>query len=224
MSTSCSLDAPDIDRVLGRLHQESDRQKAAIRAIRADRGGEDRPRVELSAEEQARQFKDLLLPLSRETGRFAYLVARSLGARRIVEFGTSFGVSTLYLAAAVRDNGGGLVLGSELEPSKVLRARENLEEAGLGKYAEIREGDARQTLADVGGPVDLVLLDGWKELYLPLFELLAPQLRDGGVVLADNMTGHSEAVAPYAARVRSRGFQSVTLPLGDGTEYSVKLA
>jgi predicted O-methyltransferase YrrM len=224
MPTCCSLDAPEIDGVLSRLHEESERQKAAIRAIPRDPRGDHKLRSNLSAEEQARQFKDLLLPLSAETGRFAYLVARSLGARRIVEFGTSFGVSTLYFAAAVKDNGGGLVIGSELEPGKVQRAREHLDEAGLGKYAEIREGDARETLANVGGPVDLVLLDGWKELYLPLFDLLAPQLRKGGVVLADNMTGHTEALAPYAARVRARGFQSVTLPLGDGTEYSVKLA
>jgi predicted O-methyltransferase YrrM len=223
MTTSSSLDAPEFDRILTRLHQQAERQMAAIRSIPRDRGGDHRPRTELSAEEQARQFKDLLLPLSAETGRFAYLVARSLGARRIVEFGTSFGVSTLYLAAAVKDNGGGLVIGSELEPGKVQRAREHLDEAGLGKYAEVREGDARQTLSDVGGPVDLVLLDGWKELYLPVFELLAPQLRQGGVVLADNMN-HTETLAPYAARVRVRDFQSVTLPLGDGTEYSVKLA
>jgi predicted O-methyltransferase YrrM len=223
MSMSCSLDAPEIDRVLSGLHREAERQQAAIRTVLPNRGGDQIRRNKLSAAEQARQFKDLLLPVSPETGRFAYLVARSLGARRIVEFGTSFGVSTLYLAAAVKDNGGGLVIGSELEPSKVQRARAHLDGAGLGKYAEVREGDARQTLADVGGPVDLVLLDGWKDLYLPLFDLLAPQLRMGGVVLADNITGHLEALAPYAARVRTHGFQSVTLPLGDGTEYSVKL-
>jgi predicted O-methyltransferase YrrM len=222
MPVSCSLEAPEIERVLSHLHREAKRQTAALRSI--PRGGDLPPRGKPSVEEQARQFKYLLLPLSPDAGRFAYLVARSLGARRIVEFGTSLGVSTLYLAAAVKDNGGGLVIGSEVEPSKVLRARAHLDEAGLGKYAEVREGDARQTLADVGGPVDLVLLDGWKELYLAMFDLLAPQLRKGGVVLADNMTGHTEALAPYAARVRARGFQSVTLPLGDGTEYSVKLA
>ena len=111
-------------------------------------------------------------------GRFLYLVARSLGAKRIVEFGTSFGISTLYAAAAARDEGG-QVIGSELEPSKQRAATAHLAEAGLASFAEVRLGDARETLRDVPGPIDLVLLDGWKELYLPMLQMLAPKLRPG---------------------------------------------
>jgi predicted O-methyltransferase YrrM len=72
-------------------------------------------------------------------------------ATRVVEFTTSVGMSTLYFAAAMRDNGGGCVIGSELVPAKVATAKRNLSEAGLAAYAEIREGDARQMLRDLGG-------------------------------------------------------------------------
>lgn len=176
------------------------------------------------AAEQSARLKDVYIPISPAQGCFLYLVARSLGARRIVEFGTSFGISTLYAAAAARDNGG-MVIGSELEPGKHRAARANLDEAGVGAYAEIRLGDALETLADVPPPIDLVLLDGWKELYLPMLQLLEPKLRTGAVVLADNIHSFRRALAPYVSYVQSgqRGFASITLPLADGFEYSVKL-
>ena len=152
-------------------------------------------------------------------------MARSLRAKRIVEFGTSFGISTLYAAAAARDEGG-QVIGSELEPGKQRAATAHLAEAGLASVAEVRLGDARETLRDVPGPIDLVLLDGWKELYLPMLQLLAPKLRPGAVVLADNIKTFRRALAPYVDYVQSgrNGFASVTLPLADGFEYSVRLA
>lgn len=221
----CSLHAPEVRRVLDRLHTQAARQKLAFLKIAWAWGLDALLRRKPSLEVETRRFKDLLIPLSPDTGTFAYLVARSIGARRIVEFGTSFGVSTLYFAAAVRDNGGGLVIGSEIEEEKVATARANLEEAGLGGYAEIRAGDARQTLRDPGGAVDLVLLDGLKVLYLPMIETLTPHLRQGAVVLADNIRTFRRTLAPYVAHMRDlrNGFYSVTLPLGAGTEYSVRL-
>ena len=170
------------------------------------------------------RMKDLYIPLSPAQGRFLYLVARSLSARRIVEFGTSFGVSTIYAAAAARDNGNGRVIGSELEPGKHKQALANLEAAGLAGHAEVRLGDALQTLRDLVPPIDLVLLDGWKELYLPMLELLAPKLRPGAVVLADNVRTFKRSLAPYLAYVQSgrSGFQSVTVPFPSGCEFSVR--
>ncbi|MEX2206869.1 MAG: class I SAM-dependent methyltransferase [Myxococcota bacterium] len=170
------------------------------------------------------RMKDVYIPLSPAQGRFLYLVARSLSARRIVEFGTSFGISTIYAAAAARDNGNGRVIGSELEPGKHKQALANLDAAGLAGHAEVRLGDALQTLRDVAPPVDLVLLDGWKELYLPMLELLAPKLRPGAVVLADNVRTFKRSLAPYLAYVQSgkSGFQSVTLPFPSGFEFSVR--
>lgn len=175
--------------------------------------------------EQARLLKDVYIPISRAQGRFLYLVARSIGAQRLVEFGTSFGVSTIYAAAAARDNGGH-VIGTELEPGKQQAALANLAEAGLAELVDIRLGDALQTLQDIPAPIDLVLLDGWKELYLPVLRMLEPKLRTGSVVLADNIKTFRRALAGYVDYVQCgrNGFASVTLPLKDGFEYSVRLS
>ena len=111
-------------------------------------------------------MKDLWLAISPETGTLLYMLARSSGARIIIEFGTSFGISTLYLAAALRDNGGGRLITTEFEPSKVMRAKANLTEGGLIDLVEVREGDALQTLsADLPETIDLLLLDGAKAIY-----------------------------------------------------------
>jgi len=133
-------------------------------------------------------------------------------------------VSTIYAAAAARDTGG-RVIGSELEPTKRARALAHLAEAGLADVAEVRLGDATETLRDVAEPIDLLLLDGWKDLYLPMLRMLQPKLRPGGVVLADNIKTFRRSLAPYVDYVQSgrNGFSSVTLPLKDGFEYSVKL-
>jgi predicted O-methyltransferase YrrM len=116
------------------------------------------------------------------------MLARSVQVRSIVEFGTSFGISTLHLAAALRDNGGGRLIGSEFEPTKIARARENLGTAGLSDLVEIREGDALQTLArDLPDSIDLVFLDGAKSLYSPILSLLEGRLRSGALIVADNV-------------------------------------
>jgi predicted O-methyltransferase YrrM len=167
-------------------------------------------------------MKNCAISVSRDQGRFLYLTARALGAKRIVEFGTSFGISSIYLAAAVRDNGGEIMIGTELEPSKHARAVANIEEAGLGALVEVRLGDALETLSEVPEPLDLVFMDGWKDLYLPVLELLRPRLRPGSVVLSDNIFTFKKALRPYVEYLQSgeNGFESMTLPIADGTEYS----
>ena len=222
-ATPSSLEDPRVRAVLDRLHEAASgdvfrmlgRLPTFVSAL-FDR------RVDPA--EMSRRFKNVYIPLSRGQGKLLYLVARSLDARRIVEFGTSFGVSTIYAASAARDNGNGRVIGSELEPGKRAKAVENLAEAGLGGVAEVRLGDALQTLRDVPPPVDLVLLDGWKDLYLPMLEMLAPKLRPGAVVLADNVRTFKRALAPFLDYVQSgkNGFESVTLPFPSGFEYSVR--
>lgn len=168
-------------------------------------------------------MKEFYIPVSPEQGRFLYLTARAIGARTIVEFGTSFGISTAYLAAAVADNGGGVVIGSEIEPDKHRRALENLSAAGLSEFVDVRLGDALATLSEIPEPVDMVLLDGWKDLYLPLIRMLRPRLRPGAVVLGDNIFTFRKSLQPYVDYVQSgeNGFSSTTLHLSDGFEYSV---
>lgn len=217
---------PRVQSVLQRLHGAASGQKLEIVRrfipvlLRGALLGQ-RP----SSEEMSERARDLYLPLSPEQGAFCYLLARALGARRIVEFGTSFGISTIYFAAAVRDNGGGLVIGTELVPAKVQQARANLRDAGLDEFAEIREGDALETLKDLEGPIDMALLDGWKDLYLPIIRMIGPKVRSGGVVIGDNIFTFKRDLAPYVAHMQdpTNGFRSSTLHLADGTELSVRL-
>ena len=220
----CSLDVAPLAPLLARLHNEAkgDRKKFILAA----------PKLLLARSRGAPAFqnalqnllKDAFIPVSAQQGRFLYLTARAVAARRIVEFGTSFGISTLYLAAAVRDNGGGLVVGSELQPTKHARALDHVSEAGLERFVDIRLGDALKTLAAIDPGIDMVLLDGWKELYIPIIELLTPKLRSGAVVLADNIFTFKRTLKPFVDRMRSgHGFISMTTPLGDGLEFSVKV-
>jgi predicted O-methyltransferase YrrM len=158
-------------------------------------------------------LKGAYIPVSRQDGRLLFALARGTGARRVVEFGASFGISTVYLAAAVRANGGGRVISTEIEPSKCRAAQASIRQAGLDDVATVLEGDARQTLEDVELPVDLVFLDGWKDLYLSVLELLTPKLRKGAVVVADNV--NLADTRPYLAHVRNNAeFVSALLPGG----------
>ena len=149
------------------------------------------------------------------------MLVRSTGARSIVEFGTSFGISTLHFAAGLRDNGGGRVITTEFEPSKAARARENFVAGGLADLIELREGDALETLAhELPDEIDVVLLDGAKGLYLPVLELLEDHLRPGTMIVADN----ADRTPQYLDVVRSadRGYMSV--PFADDVELSMRTA
>jgi predicted O-methyltransferase YrrM len=223
--SDCGLRDPRVRAVLDRLHRQAGRQTLSLARLAPSFVAEMLARRQPSLSDEVSRLKDLYVPVSPKQGQFLYSVARSIRAQRIVEFGTSFGVSTTYLAAAVRDNGGGIVIGSELEPNKILAARRNISEAGLDEFVEIREGDAQQTLQDTGGSVDMVLLDGFKQMYLPMLQMLTPHLRSGAVVVADNIFTFRYALAPYVAYVQdpANGFLSMTLFLGDGTEYSLRL-
>ncbi|WP_315799141.1 MULTISPECIES: O-methyltransferase [unclassified Bradyrhizobium] len=166
------------------------------------------------------QLKDFPLPVSRDTGMLLYMLVRGVSARSIVEFGTSFGISTLFLAAALRDNGGGRLITTEFEPSKVARARANLAEGGLADLVEIRQGDALQTLSDdLPDAIDLVLLDGAKPLYGDILALLESRLSAGAFIVADN-ADHSP---DYLAYVRSPANGYLSVPFGDEVELSMRI-
>ncbi|KAF1017440.1 MAG: hypothetical protein GAK31_00705 [Stenotrophomonas maltophilia] len=169
-----------------------------------------------------RGYADNFLNVTPEYGRFLYQCARACGARRIVEFGTSMGVSTVRLAAALRDNGGGQLIGTELEPGKAARALRHLAEAGLDDLVEIRVGDARQTLAGLQGGIDLVLLDGAFSLYLPVLKLLEPLLHTGTLILAENAFDHGNAYLAYV-RDPANGYLSQPLAInpGRGNEFTL---
>jgi len=158
-------------------------------------------------------LKGMYIPVSRRDGLLLHALARGTGARGIVEFGASFGISTLYLAAAVRANGGGQVITTEIEASKCRAAEANIREAGLEGVATVLEGDALQTLKGVDGPIDLVFLDGWKDLYVPVLQMLVPKLKPGAVVVADNV--NLPDTRPYLDHIRrDPRFVSALLPGG----------
>lgn len=164
-------------------------------------------------------LKDAPLPVSRETGRLLYMLARTARAASIVEFGTSFGISTLHLAAALRDNGGGRLITTEFEPSKVARAQKHLEEAELHDLVEIRVGDALQTLSrDLPASIDLLLLDGAKSLYPDILALVEARLRPGAAILADNANDSPV----YLARVRG-GDGYLSIPFARDVELSIRI-
>lgn len=147
-------------------------------------------------------------------------IARHSGARTIVEFGTSFGLSTLHLAAALRDNGGGRLITTEFESSKIARARDNLTAAGLMDLVELREGDALETLSvDLPETVDLLLLDGAKGLYADVLSLVESRLRPGAFIVADN----ADFSPDYLKRVRSPAMGYLSTPFGNDVELSLRL-
>ena len=165
-------------------------------------------------------LKDLWLPVSQDTGTLLYMLARSNKARAIVEFGTSFGLSTLFLAAALRDNGGGVLIGSEFEASKIALAREHFIEGGVSDLIHIREGDALVTLAsDLPEVVDLLLLDGAKTLYGDVLNLVENNLRPGALVVADN----TDYCPEYLAYVRAPENGYLSVPFTDDIELSMRL-
>ena len=218
---SNSLQTEPVRGLLGRLFRAADDdavRRARLVARYPDGFGG------VSAREQAEAYQELYVPVSPEGGRLLYALIRAARPATVVEFGTSFGISTIHLAAAVRDNGTGHVVSTELNAAKVTAARANLAEAGLSDWVTIAEGDARQTLASVAGPVGFVLLDGWKNLYLPVLRLLEPQLTAGALILADDTVSMADEMPDYLAYVRdpANGYLSIAFPESDGLELTCR--
>jgi len=209
--------------LLDRLFEEAEASQAELETAAATLSDEELSRL-MQSKTEYRDFygrlKNMPLAVSRETGALLYMLARSSRARTIVEFGTSFGISTLHLAAALRDNGGGRLITSEFEPSKAVRARHNLTAGGLIDLVEIREGDALQTLSvDLPDTIDLLLLDGAKSLYPEILSLVESRLRPGAVIVADN-ADHSP---DYLAHVRSPAKGYMSTPFAEDVELSIRM-
>src|ERR1700678_2823544 len=186
MAKKNTLNSPNVIEVLDRLFAAAEESEAALEQVAQSEAS----RL-ITSKSGYREFyglmKDIPLPVSRETGSLLYMLTRSTRAQSILEFGTSYGVSTIYLAAALRDNGGGRIITTEFESSKVARARQNLTEAGLIDLVEIREGDALETLAiELPETSDLVFLDGAKTLYADILHCVEARLRPDSLVLADD--------------------------------------
>jgi predicted O-methyltransferase YrrM len=224
-----TLNSPQVQAVLARLRaEEADEQADLIQAgrvmamrVRAQPG---RGRYDLPISELVDLFSGLGIPVSNDTGQLLYIMARFGRATGVVEFGTSFGISTIYLAAAVRDNGGGWVVGTEMHAGKAELAQANLRAAGLDDLTEIRGGDARESLRRLPGPVDLLLIDGFPSLHLDILRRMEPWLRPGALVVADAVPGGRDILRPYRDYVGDpgNGYATINIPLGDTLDVSIR--
>lgn len=219
------LNDPQLEQLLQRLHTQSEAQHAEMNAYYARRAREGNLDPARFDSDMHRFFADKLVALEPDKALLCYLLCRALRATRVVEAGTSFGVSTLYLAAAVRDNQveDGVVIATEYEPVKAEAARANFKAAGLERLIELREGDLRQTLRTIDGPVDFLLVDIW-DVALDALELVAPHLRPGAIVVCDNTTSHAEYYRPYFEFVNDpkNRLSTMTLPFKGGLELTVR--
>jgi len=209
-----SLSSPQIARLLETLHAESDRIDPPLLAAAEGKAGTERTAL----------LDRAFIPVDADAGRFLYALVRGATPGKVVEFGTSFGISTIYMAAAVQDRGEGSVITTELLPGKAETASRHFAQAGLTDRIDLRIGDALETLRDVTENVAVLFLDGWKNLYLPVLRLLEPALRPGALVVADDLDLFPEQLNPYLAYVRdpAHGYVSVTIPIGDAMELSVR--
>jgi len=210
---------PTVEQVISRLYaeaRENDRQLALERKAAEAAGRLD--------EETLASIRDrTFMAVAPEVGRLFYLLVRTYRPSRIVEFGSSFGLSAIHLAAALRDNGSGHLITTEQSTEKAARAAQHFEQAGLSDLIELRRGDAFETLRGVE-QIDMLFLDGWKPLYLSLLRQLEPVLSPRCLVVADDIVSHAAILAPYLDYVRdtANGYVSCEIPLDDGVELSFR--
>jgi predicted O-methyltransferase YrrM len=213
-----TLREPKVAAVIDRMYAEASQQMTQLR----ERGAQLIKAT--TAQERADAFSDFYLPVTPESGQLLYTLVRATRPEFVVEFGMSLGLSAIHLASAVRDNGIGRVVTTELSATKVVAAKSSFAEVGLDDLITVLEGDAVQTLAAIEEPVNFVLLDGWKDLYLPVLQLLEPKLSPGALVVADN-TGLPDA-RHYVDYIRdpANGYVGVSFPVreSDAMEISCR--
>lgn len=198
-----------------RVLRAYERRMAAERALT-----ESLPQTEFTARRD-----EFLLPVGEHVAHLLGDLAVGLEAKIIVEVGTSYGYSTLFLADAARRTGG-KVYSYDKAAEKQAYARERLAEANLAGFVEWRLGDAVELLGEQPAPIDLVLIDLWKDLYVTCFERVYPLLAPGGVIVADNML-YPETARPYAAAYREAvrakpDLEAVLLQIGQGIDVSTR--
>jgi predicted O-methyltransferase YrrM len=200
-----TLTDPKISSALDRMYAESHEQMAALRSG----SGRFADLANATAQERADALSDIYMPVTPEAGRLLYALVRATRPQTVVEFGMSLGLSGIHLASAVHDNGSGRVVTTEMSAVKIATAKKNFADAGISQVITVLEGDALETLKTLEGKVDFVLLDGWKEFYLPVLQLLEPRFSPGTLIVADNT--NMPETQPYLDYVRdpANGYVSV---------------
>lgn len=201
----------NIQAVLSEYHQRMVEEETLMRS--------------LPVEEMMGRRDEFLLPVGEEVGQFLYALAKSSKSKVILEIGTSYGYSTVWLAAAAKAHGG-KVITLEIDAEKANFAKSQIDKAGLADVVDFRVGDALESIKQSSEAFDFVLLDIWKSLYIPCFELIQHQLNQGAFVIADNILHpptYRKDMEVYKNRVKgTEAFDSVLLPIGSGIEVSCK--
>ena len=203
-----SLNDPKIARRLAVLHTEAEGDSARWQQRRADQ--ENAPHA--TEPDPLIRLGEFYIPVSKQEGELLYMLARTKNAQMIVEFGASYGISTLYFAAAARDTGGHVIT-TEVHPKKCQALRETFAAAAIEPEVTLLEGDARETLKNLSQPIDVLFLDGWKSLYLPIFELLRPLLQPNALIVADNISFAESQ--DYLQKVQAADSGLLTQIIGD---------
>ena len=202
-----------MDRVVEEITQEFEK--------RSEKEWDEIRRMETA--EWQRQMDRFLLSVGPATAQLMNLLIKEAKAKTVLEVGSSYGYSTVWLAEAVRETGG-TVISLEIHPEKQKRARDSIERAGLRGFVDFKLGDARESIRKLTQAIDFVLLDLWKDLYIPCFDLFYPKLKPGALIVADNMIfpeSSREDAAAYQKYIRTKpGIQSLLLPVGFGIELS----
>ncbi len=219
------LNDPKLKAFLADLHTKSAAQEPETNAYFARRIKEGTLSWDGMDAETTTHFRDKMVALERDKAEYCYMLCRAIGAKRIVECGTSFGVSTLYLAAAILENGGQEVIATEWESEKAKIARQNFATAGLSQYIDLREGDLAETLKKIDGPVDFVLFDIWTEAIPPALHNIGPHLHTGSILIADNTTSSRRGYEKYFAYIADpkNRLVTTTLPFAGGLEMTVRI-
>jgi predicted O-methyltransferase YrrM len=218
------LQSKKVESLLNRLHAEARAKDSESFAKFEQLSETERVAVHGDYRKHYGLLREAFIPVGPELGRLLYMLAVAARAKTIVEFGTSFGISTIYLASALRDNGGGKLITTEMEPTKSERAKKHLAEAGLAELVEFRVGDALELLRELPAQVDFLLLDGAKPLYQRVLKLVESHLRKGAIIAADNVNARNK-IEDFTNYVRDpkNGYLSVDMPLGDGIEVSLRI-
>ena len=194
---------PAVSDILAEFHSRAEKEDALWES--------------LSKEERDQRLDELLLPVGPVVGQLLHSMIEGLNAKSIVEVGSSYGYSTVWLADAARRTGG-RVVSLEKHEEKQSHAREVIERAGLADQVDFRLGDAIEIIPQLPAPVHFALIDLWKSLYVPAFDGLYPKLVPNAVVVADNMIypapDQAKKYMDHLARIDD--LESVMLPVGDG--------
>ena len=184
---------------------------------------EDALRSQLPRQEWLQRRDEFLLEVGEAVATMMHILVREAKAKTILEVGTSYGYSTVWLADAARTTGG-RVITLDVNAQKQTYARSMLERAGLLDFVVFRCGDALESIDQMKETIDFVLIDLWKDLYIPCFDRVIGKTSPGALIVADNMIfppDNQSIAAAYRAHIRSHpDFDSILLPAGHGIEVS----